>query len=130
MAANRGDGEITAITLDNAQNVDSGETLSISTFDNATTQGGTVRLDTASGRLFYTPPTGSFTGTDTFTLHGFRREWFVSYWDRDHRGVRLRDTNDFLPPWQSITIGFPRFHFAQGHRFFRECGGCSLRAQW
>ena len=65
--SNRGDGEIVALTIDAAANVDSGETLTVSTFDSATTQGGTVRVDTASGRLFYTPPAGTFTGTDTFT---------------------------------------------------------------
>ncbi|WP_146515012.1 Ig-like domain-containing protein [Rubripirellula amarantea] len=64
---NRGAGETVVFQLDNAINVDSGETLSVSTFDASTTAGGSVRLDSATGRLFYTPPSATFSGSDSFT---------------------------------------------------------------
>ena len=63
---NRGQGEIQVFEIDNATNPDAGETLSVSTFDTATAQGGSVRVDSASGVLFYTPPSDTFSGTDTF----------------------------------------------------------------
>ncbi len=47
-------------------NVDTGETL---TFTNlgTPTAGGTVRVDSATGSIFYKAPSATFTGTDTFT---------------------------------------------------------------
>ncbi|KAA1259161.1 putative peptidyl-prolyl cis-trans isomerase [Rubripirellula obstinata] len=65
--SNRGAGEQVVVTLANQVNVDLGETLTFSAFDSATTAGGTVRQDTASGTLFYSPPSADFTGSDSFT---------------------------------------------------------------
>ncbi|QDT04205.1 Putative bifunctional phosphatase/peptidyl-prolyl cis-trans isomerase [Rubripirellula lacrimiformis] len=49
-------------------NVDAGETLTIATSTSTTTTaGGTVRIDAASGTIFYTPPSGDFVGTDSMT---------------------------------------------------------------
>lgn len=63
----RGAGEQIVVQLSDLNNVDVGETLTISAFDASTTAGGTVRQDTASGRLFYTPPAPEFVGSDSFT---------------------------------------------------------------
>jgi hypothetical protein len=65
--SNRGAGEVVVVDLNQLANVDSGESISFSTFSAATTAGGSVRQDTASGRLFYTPPSADFTGSDSFT---------------------------------------------------------------
>lgn len=65
---NRASGETEVFSLaDLPQNVDAGETL---TFENlgTTSAGGTVRIDATTQRIFYTPPSGDFTGTDTFTV--------------------------------------------------------------
>ena len=63
----RGAGEQVVVELSNLVNVDAGETLTYASFDVSTTAGGSVRQDTASGTLFYTPPSDTFTGTDSFT---------------------------------------------------------------
>jgi hypothetical protein len=72
LALNRSSGEKLALSLDGLpDNVDdnatSNETL---TFANLSvpTAGGTVRIDSATGSIFYTPPSNDFTGTDTFTF--------------------------------------------------------------
>lgn len=65
--SNRGAGEQVVVTLADQVNVDLGETLTFSAFDSSTSAGGSVRQDTASGTLLYTPPSADFTGSDSFT---------------------------------------------------------------
>ena len=64
---NRGSAESLLIEIvDLPDNVDSSETL---TFTNVTnpTSGGSVRIESDSASILYTPPTSDFTGTDTVT---------------------------------------------------------------
>lgn len=64
---NRGGSEKVVLEVgDLPANVDSGETLTFSNLGTPTA-GGTVRIDSATGSVFYTPPSADFTGTDTFT---------------------------------------------------------------
>jgi cyclophilin family peptidyl-prolyl cis-trans isomerase len=64
---NRDPGETAVFELsDLPDNVDSGETLTISSVATTTTEGGTVRIDAATQTILYTPPSTDFTGTDTF----------------------------------------------------------------
>ncbi|MCG8649509.1 MAG: cadherin-like domain-containing protein, partial [Pirellulales bacterium] len=64
---NRGDGESVALAIsDLPDNVDSGETLNFTNLGTPTA-GGSVRIDSTTGSILYTPPTGSFTGEDSFT---------------------------------------------------------------
>ena len=66
VSVNRDSGESEVFDLsDLGENPDSGETLVISE-TGTTSQGGTVRLDQANGKIFYTPP-AAFSGTDSFT---------------------------------------------------------------
>lgn len=66
---NRGGATATEQTVlrltDLPANVDSGETLTITLGATATPAGGTARVDAATGTIFYTAPTGTFTGTDS-----------------------------------------------------------------
>ncbi|MEM6470247.1 MAG: tandem-95 repeat protein [Planctomycetota bacterium] len=62
---NQGSGETQILSLsDLPENVDDGETLILTATNTSSSQGGTVRVD-AAGLLFYTPPSDTFTGTDT-----------------------------------------------------------------
>ncbi|TWU43120.1 putative peptidyl-prolyl cis-trans isomerase [Novipirellula aureliae] len=64
---NRGGSEKVVLEIgDLPANVDSGETLTFSNLGTPTA-GGTVRIDSATGSIFYTPSSADFTGTDTFT---------------------------------------------------------------
>ena len=59
----------TPLTLDvlaNDSDANTADTLTVASFDAATTQGGTVTQDATTGALIYTPAAG-FTGDDTFT---------------------------------------------------------------
>lgn len=63
----RSSGQQTVVTLsDLPANVDSGETLVFQSVTTAT-QGGAVSIAANAGSILYTPPTGTFTGDDTFT---------------------------------------------------------------
>lgn len=63
---NRGDGEQSVLTLDDLpENVDADESLEFVDFGE-TTAGGNVRIEGGEA-IFYTPPSGDFTGEDTFT---------------------------------------------------------------
>ncbi len=65
--SSRGAGEKAVFTLsDLPANVDSGETLTFSNLGTPTA-GGSVRINAATGTIFYTPPSDTFSGTDTFT---------------------------------------------------------------
>jgi hypothetical protein len=65
---NRGAGETSVFDLnDLPDNVDADETLTISNVTTPTAAGGTVRIDTATQSIFYTPPSSNFTGTDTIS---------------------------------------------------------------
>ncbi|TWU31790.1 Ig-like domain-containing protein [Novipirellula artificiosorum] len=64
---NRGGVEKLALAVNGLPaNVDSGETLSFANLGTPTA-GGTVRIDTATGSIFYKAPSASFTGSDSFT---------------------------------------------------------------
>ncbi|TWT79129.1 putative peptidyl-prolyl cis-trans isomerase [Planctomycetes bacterium CA13] len=64
---NRGGGEKIALSLtDLPDNVDSAETLTFSNLGTPTA-GGSVRIDSATNTIRYTPSSATFTGTDTFT---------------------------------------------------------------
>ncbi|MFK8115508.1 MAG: tandem-95 repeat protein [Rubripirellula sp.] len=63
---NRGAAESVALSLtDLPDNVDANETLVLSVTSAATTAGGSVRVDNDS--ILYTPPSATFTGTDSFS---------------------------------------------------------------
>ena len=63
---NRGTGESSVFELsDLPDNVDSGETLTIVSVTTPTSAGGTARIDATTQMILYTPPSDSFTGTDT-----------------------------------------------------------------
>ncbi len=63
----RSAGETAVLTLqDLPENVDAGEVLRFSAVG-TTSQGGTVRINTAEDTIFYTAPAGEFVGDDIFT---------------------------------------------------------------
>ncbi len=97
---NRGSGETLILALDGLpDNVDSGETLSFTNDLTTSTAGGTVRLDEATQKIFYTPPSSDFSGSDTFT-----------YSVQDGNGLSSTGTitisvSDFTE--RNIYVGFP-----------------------
>ncbi|WP_419189969.1 Ig-like domain-containing protein [Stieleria marina] len=88
---NRASGETSVLTIAALpDNIDgAGETL---TFTNSgtPTAGGTVRIDSPTGTIFYTPPSGTFTGTDTFT-------YSVNDGSLTSNGTVTVIVNDFIP---------------------------------
>lgn len=65
----RGSGETSVYKLsDLPDNPDANETLTFTNVATTTTAGGTVRVDTATQSIFYTPPSSTFTGSDSFTF--------------------------------------------------------------
>jgi cyclophilin family peptidyl-prolyl cis-trans isomerase len=96
---NRSSGEKLALGLDGLPvNVDAGETLTFANLGTPTA-GGSVRIDSATGSIFYTPPSNDFTGTDTFTYDVEDGSGLTS------TGTITVDVSDFTE--RDIFINFP-----------------------
>ncbi|MGB7344278.1 MAG: tandem-95 repeat protein [Pirellulaceae bacterium] len=88
---NRSSGETSVLKIANLPtNVDgTGETLTFTTLGTPSA-GGTVRVDSTSGDILYTPPSGTFVGTDTFTFS-------ISDGSLTSNGTLSVVVNDFIP---------------------------------
>ncbi len=99
LALNRSSGEKLALSLDGLpDNVDDNETLTFANLGTPTA-GGTVRIDSATGSIFYTPPSNDFTGTDTFTFDVEDGSGLTS------TGTITVDVSDFVE--RKIFVRFP-----------------------